>query len=628
MDTTVLDPLLGQVVDGRYRVVSRVAAGGMAVVYEAVDERLDRTIALKVMHPWLATEAEAVNRFIREAKSAARLSHPGVVSVFDQGRDGDRVWIAMEYVDGRNLRALLRDRGRLGAAEALDLIADVLAALAAAHRAGLVHRDMKPENVLIADDGRVKVADFGLARAATAASSTRTDAILGSVSYLAPELLERGVADQRADVYAVGILLFECLTGGRPFDGETPIQVAYRHVHEDVPAPSSRVAGVPAAVDALVARATDRDPDGRPDDAGALLAGLQAVRDSLGPADEPTELVRRGGPEPAPTRPGPRPSPPRSGPAHLRSESTSRQPVQRGAQPRRRRAVRRRRALLGAVVAVVLLGAGLFWYAGPLRWTSAPTLAGLTESVAAQRAEQAGLDLDVRREWSETVAAGEVVKASPAAGERVLRDGTVTVVVSRGPEMIRIPVVSGKAPAAATAAIEQAKLVVGRSVNKYDEKVPQGQVLGTDPAAGESLRVNRPVTLVVSRGPKPVPVPAVEGKPAAEAEKALTDAGLTVKTTEAYSESVAKGAVVSQSVAAGKGLKRGTQVGLVVSLGPPLVQVPDVIDDKVSEAVEKLEAAGFRVERRGTSILGRVLGQNPDRGSSAPKGSTITIITV
>ena len=266
MDTTVSDPLVGQLLDGRYHVGPRLARGGMATVYEAHDNRLDRTIALKVMHPSLADDEEFVSRFIREAHSAARLSHPNVVAVYDQGADQGHVFLAMELVRGRTLRDLIRESGHLSPRQALEVLEPMLAALGAAHQAGLIHRDVKPENVLLSDDDRVKVADFGLARAVTGATShtTASGVLMGTVAYLSPEQVTRGVADPRSDVYAAGILLYEMLTGSKPYDGETAIQVAYRHVHDDVPPPSALVPGLPAELDQLVARATSRDPDGRP----------------------------------------------------------------------------------------------------------------------------------------------------------------------------------------------------------------------------------------------------------------------------------------------------------------------------------------------------------------------------
>ncbi|QRN80180.1 MAG: serine/threonine protein kinase, partial [Nocardiopsis sp. BM-2018] len=262
MDMTTSDPLVGATLDRRYFVESRIAGGGMATVYVAHDLRLDRRLALKVMHPSLAQDPTFVQRFINEAHSVAKLSHPNVVQVFDQGEDQGHVFLAMEYVPGQTLRDLLKDRGRLAPKQALNFMASVLAALGAAHQAGMVHRDVKPENVLISKDGRVKVADFGLARAVEQSNQglTRTGTLMGTAAYLAPEQIEKGVADARSDVYAAGIMLYELLTGGQPHTGETPIAIAYQHVNEDVPRPSHFLPNLPAEVDALVTKATERDP--------------------------------------------------------------------------------------------------------------------------------------------------------------------------------------------------------------------------------------------------------------------------------------------------------------------------------------------------------------------------------
>ena len=285
--------LVGQVLDRRYRVLSHIADGGMASVYVALDERLDREVALKVMRPSLAADETFVSRFRREARSAARLSHPNVVAVYDQGEDEGRMFLAMELVNGHTLRQVMQDEGPLTPRAALDIIDAVLQALGAAHSAGLIHRDVKPENVILREDGVVKVADFGLARAVTSATSTaQTGVLLGTVAYLAPEQVERGIADARSDVYAAGLLLFEMLTGTKAFSGDTPIHVAYQHVHSTVPAPSSRVSTVPPELDRLVALATDRDPDGRPVDANAFLRQVRRSRVALTPA----ELDRRPGP--------------------------------------------------------------------------------------------------------------------------------------------------------------------------------------------------------------------------------------------------------------------------------------------------------------------------------------------
>ena len=281
MDTTLARPPVGQLLDGRYRVESHIARGGMATVYLGTDTRLDRTVALKIMHAELANDEDFVRRFVGEARSVARLSHPNVVAVYDQGADGRTLYLAMEYVPGRTLRDLLNERGHLGPRAALDIMDGVLAGLAAAHDAGLAHRDVKPENVLLTEAHSVKVADFGLARLLSGASHTKTGMIIGTAAYLAPEQVAGGTADARTDVYAAGIMLFELLTGAQPHTGDSPLAVAYQHVNAVVPAPSSLAPSLPAALDTLVALATSRDPGLRPADAGQFLHAVTEVRQGL-----------------------------------------------------------------------------------------------------------------------------------------------------------------------------------------------------------------------------------------------------------------------------------------------------------------------------------------------------------
>src|SRR4051794_23426378 len=474
--------MVGRLLDGRYRVGPRIARGGMATVYEATDLRLDRVCALKIMHAGLGDDEDFAARFVREARSAARLSHPNVVGVYDQGDDDGTLFLAMEYVPGRTLRDLIRTEAPMAPGRALSLLDPVLSALAAAHAAGMIHRDVKPENVLLADDGRVKVADFGLARAISAETQhTATGGVLiGTVSYLAPELVVDGRSDARSDVYAAGVVLYEMLTGRKPHEGESPIQVAYKHVHEDVPPPSDRVPGLPGYVDALVARATARDRELRPADARVLLHQERRVRAALDHGVvEDTELTA----DLAPTVPVARDTwddidyvrddvPTILTPAQVatagRTDDTSvidraRPATARAGAPPQPRPVpsarrsRRGPALL-VVVLVLAIAAGLGgWWFGAGRYVTTPGMINLTPAAAKAKVEAAGLTFHVSgKTYSETVPVGSVVSTEPKGGDRVLPNGTVDATVSKGPERHDVPAVRGLSVDQAQHALQKA----------------------------------------------------------------------------------------------------------------------------------------------------------------------------
>ncbi|POX60325.1 serine/threonine protein kinase [Streptomyces sp. Ru62] len=652
MDTTLQDPLVGQVLDGRYRVDARIAAGGMATVYRALDTRLDRVLALKVMHPTLAADGAFVERFIREAKSVARLDHPNVVQVFDQGTDGSYVYLAMEYIAGCTLRDVLRERGALQPRAALDILEPVLAALGAAHRAGFVHRDMKPENVLIGDDGRVKVADFGLVRSVDTVTST-TGAVLGTVSYLAPEQIEQGATDPRVDVYACGVVLYEMLTGAKPHSGDSPAQVLYKHLHEDVPPPSALVPGLPYPLDELVASATARTPDIRPHDAVALLAQTREARlsltdeqlDALPPqaltaehdnAEDRTSVIPRA--LTSPTLGFARAGGPPSGPLPV-DEGTD-APVdgidrtarfQSPPLPPRRRPVRPRRAVLAVIAAVLVVfgvGAGV-WYINSGQFTKVPPLLAKTEAQAKERLKAAGLDVgQVKRAYSDTVERGTVIGTDPAPGARIRDHDSVTLTVSLGPKTVDVPDVAGQSLAKARARLKAEDLEPGMVTREFSDDVPRGSVIGTTPEAGTERHAGSAIALIVSKG-SPIDVPDVTGDDLESAKQELTDAGLKVKVAEERINSeYDEGEVAAQSPGDGREAAEGDTVTLTLSKGPEMVEVPDVVGDSVDDAHQALEDAGFEVkEDRG--LLGlfgdTVKKQSVDGGDEAPKGSTITI---
>mgnify|MGYP000282982304 CR=1 FL=1 len=652
------DPRTGQLLDGRYLVGPRIARGGMASVYEGLDRRLERTVAIKVMHVGLGDDDEFAARFVREARSAARLSHPNIVAVYDQGDDEGTVYLAMELVEGHTLRDTVSKEAPMSPSRALALLEPVVSALASAHRAGIVHRDVKPENVLIADDGRIKVADFGLAKAVgTDTQHTATGGVvIGTISYLAPELVTDGRSDARADVYAVGVMLYELLTGAKPHAGDTPIQVAYKHVNNDVPAPSRLVPGLPAYVDALVARATARDVEQRPADAGVLLHHLHRVSHALAEgvredaeltADlapalsrseptatltqahrlgdtspevwEPEELAAAAAPVVADEPPTP-PSAPAAAPTPVPA-------------PRQRR--RRWRGPVALLLAVLLAAgvAGGAWWWGWARYTTVPGVLDDPRNAAVTELEEAGFEVELADGvYSESVDRNHVISSSPEPGERVLPGETITLVLSLGVERYPVPGLKGLTVSEAESALREVQLVVGRTKEKFSENVPQGQVIRSKPGADKQLRPGSSVDLTVSKGRRPINVGSWVGTPFDEAEAALERKGLEVERAEdVFDDDVPEGSVVSQDPGDGAQLFQGETVTLTVSKGPDLVEVPQVRAQGVESARQELEAAGFQVRTENSNQylgLGFVLRSDPGAGTMAPRGSVITLYLV
>ena len=595
--------LLGTLLDGRYRLDSQIARGGMATVYLATDTRLDRPVAVKVMHRALADDPEFVARFTREAKASAKLSAAEVVAVHDYGTDRATglAYLVMEHVRGINLRQLIVERGAVAPGRAISLIEPVLRALAAAHAAGLVHRDIKPENVLLADDGRVKVADFGLARAVETSNLTQTTGLLiGTVAYLAPEQVESGTSDARTDVYAAGVLLWELLTGTPPYSGDSPLSVAYKHVHEDIPPPSTAVGGIPPALDNLVVSATRRDPAARPADGGAFLAELREVARGLPAAtaqvDHNTLIVSR------PVRPTP------------------------VAAPRERRS-RRGLIALCSLLVLALLAVGGGYYLGSFRYTTTPGVLLLPAAEATTKIKAAGLKAKTGdAAFSETVKKGSVLRQDPKPGGRVRKGGTVTLFLSKGPDRRVVPALQSKTVSDAQAALRAAGLTFVTTLHtEYSDQVPKDLVTRTDPAAGQRLKPGAAVTIYVSKGPRPVAVPDVTGMPQAQAQALLQGKGFVVTATTAFSDSVPIGTVIAQAPQGGTAPK-GSTVALTVSKGPDVVEVPDVRGQKVGDAKKQLEALGFTTDiSRFPGGPGKVLRTDPGGGQKARRGATIKV---
>jgi serine/threonine-protein kinase len=641
VDTTLADPLVGRLLDGRYLIEARVARGGMASVYRATDERLDRSVAVKVMQPALAESDDFVRRFIREAQSAARLSHPHVVNVFDQGRDGEIVFLVMEYVEGRNLRDVLRAAGRLTPGQALGVLEPIAAAVAAAHRAGIVHRDMKPENVLMATDGRIKVADFGLARAIESSSITMTQGqLIGSPAYLAPEQLERGVADPRADVYAIGVMAFELLTGRPPYVGEVAMAVALQHLQQDVP-PPSQFADVPPVLDELVVAATRRDADQRPRDGGELLARLQQVGRSVaveplpaaGPlgADVNETVVLAQGTRPGDTRVAP------AGPMG---------PVRPGeyqeVEPRRPR--RRRTGWIWFAVVLLLAAAAASYgaYLATHRTPSKPTVSApvqigvpdLTNKTVGEAMQTVGTNFVIKTgadKPSMTVAKGNVVSQLPASGQQADKGSTITVNLSSGPAAHKLPDLAGKSLTDAETILTRIHVTLDPNAQTdFSPTIAPGLVIRSVPKAGQTVHEGDTVSVVTSNGPQMITVPDERQQPQDAGVAALKSAGFTVKVSQDFSDTVAKGLIMAQQPTGGQ-LPKNAPVAVTVSKGPELVTVPPLAGMTASDADALLRSLGL--VPKGIQIIGgsahRVvdqppLNQSPRPGEKVRKGTSVS----
>ncbi|MBE7954951.1 Stk1 family PASTA domain-containing Ser/Thr kinase [Microbacterium oxydans] len=635
------DPLIGRLVDGRYRVRARIARGGMATVYVATDLRLERRIALKVMHAHLSDDSAFQSRFIQEARAAARLADPHVVNVFDQGQDGELAYLVMEYLPGITLRELLREQKRLTIPQTITIMDAILAGLSAAHRAGIVHRDVKPENVLLAEDGRIKIGDFGLARATTANTATGQQ-LLGTIAYLAPELVTRGTADARSDIYALGIMLYEMLVGEQPYKGEQPMQIAFQHATESVPRPSVRNPAVPEQLDELVLWATEKSPDDRPDDAQQMLERLREIERDLGIAPTAARATA---------------------PQHSHGDSGDLTKVMPGTMPladptapvpatldnatllRRRASKRRARGafLLALVLLLAVLAGGVGWWfgSGPGSLIAVPAVTGGTYDAAAATLTEAGFVPTQKDEFSIDIPAGTVIETDPAEGVRLDKGASVSVIVSAGPASHTLDPLNGRAEQDAR------DYLAGLNVNVTDTSLllfsdaDAGIVINasvTPRAGGESyicgdgceIFEDDTVELFVSAGE----FPDVAGMSVDKATSTLTDKGLTVTADPQYvfSDSVSKDVVIGVADRAEEGNWRpGDSVQLIVSKGPELFPVPDVSGKTLNEAKKILSDKGFKStyaawgDLPGFAEMAKVTGQDPGSDKSLPRGGTVNL---
>ncbi|WP_431071926.1 Stk1 family PASTA domain-containing Ser/Thr kinase [Microbacterium phyllosphaerae] len=635
------DPLIGRLVDGRYRVRARIARGGMATVYVATDLRLERRIALKVMHAHLSDDSAFQSRFIQEARAAARLADPHVVNVFDQGQDGELAYLVMEYLPGITLRELLREQKRLTIPQTITIMDAVLAGLSAAHRAGIVHRDVKPENVLLAEDGRIKIGDFGLARATTANTATGQQ-LLGTIAYLAPELVTRGTADARSDIYALGIMLYEMLVGEQPYKGEQPMQIAFQHATESVPRPSVRNPGVPEQLDELVLWATEKSPDERPDDAGQMLERLREIERGLGiaPAVAAATTSQRSQADSADlTKVMPN--------TMVIADPTApvAEAVDNATLLRRRSSRRRARGafLLTLVLLLATVAGGVGWWfgSGPGSLVAVPGVAGLSYEAAADALTAEGFVPVRGEENSIDVARDQAIRTDPDEGERLDKGTEVTVYISVGPASHTADALNGKTEQEArdylsgikvntteTSLVLFSDADAGRVINAFVTPRDGGEVYPC--AEGCELLEDDTVELYVSAGA----FPDVSGMSVDQATNTLTEKQLLVAgdVQSVFSESVAKDLVVGVADRAEEGNWRpGDTVQLIVSKGPELFPVPDVSGKTLVEAKGILENAGFTSsyaawgDLPGFADLARVTAQDPGADKQLPRGGNVKL---
>jgi len=635
--------LTGELIDDRYQLTALLATGGMATIYSAIDTRLDRKVAVKIMHPHLAQDEDFVGRFIREAKAAASLSHPNIVAVQDQGWNQSgipAVFIVMELVEGHTLRDYIYERGKLTIDDAFSFIEPVLSALAAAHDAGIIHRDIKPENILISKEGRVKIADFGLARGNMLGTTMTAESsvILGSVSYLSPEQVQRGVADSRSDVYAAAIVLFEMITGEKPFAADTPIQIAYMHVNEKIPLLSSKIKGVPAALENLVARASSTNPDDRPRDAGEFLAELNRVRGEIDPRrkqmslelDLPVAPIREEVRDKsrAVKRAEAAKSAQSTEIVAPMTESTGSTKKDR-AEERRRVSKRVRRNRIIALTLAISVGIAGWWIIlGPGAKVSVPSVIGASVDKANSLLTPLGLTSEVaERVYSEEDAEGLIIAQNPAGGDKTDPNGVVKLTVSKGPERYVVPQLIGLTPEAAVNAIAKFPLTTGTITEVFNLEIPKGFVISADPAPGTKVRRDATINLVVSKGIETLALASYVGKIGEEALTELSEAGFDVTVTYTYDEKIIPGGVISQNPTSGD-IPKGAKVELIVSKGSAFVTIPTkgIIGLKQEKARQILESLGLIVLDKPAGTKNKtVINVSPKAGTKVKRGSTVTI---
>jgi len=629
-----MSDLTGELIDGRYQLLRQVANGGMATIYEALDTRLDRKVAVKIMHAHLAQDEAFVSRFIREAKAAAALTHPNIVAVQDQGWNQSgvpAVFLVMEFIEGHTLREYLNERGRFEVKDAINYLTPILSALAAAHDLGIVHRDVKPENILISKDGRIKIADFGLARGELIGSTMTAESsvILGSVSYLSPEQVQRGIADSRSDVYAAGIVAYEMFTGEKPFNGDSPIQIAYMHVNEEIPHLRSKRKDIPQGLDDLITSATSKNPDDRPRTAGVFLERLQQIQIELDPKrnqldlglDLPVEPIREK------SRKKIKEEPVKEATVEVK-EST--REIKRKEEKKKRASKRVRRNRKVALLLAVALGVGGWWtLVGPGSRVVVPSTVGGSYKEAVSVFSPLGLTAVIlENRFDEEIEKGKIIESVPPGGGKVDAGGSVKLIISKGPERYTIPSLTGLTPAAAQVAISKYPLTVGTTTEVFNSDIPKGFVISSTPQSGSSVKRDSKVNFLVSKGIEQVALASYIGKSGEQALNELTEAGFDVVAGYGFSETTPELAVVSQSPAGGATANKGSKVTILISKGPRYTFIPKtIITMEASAGKAMLESLGLKVKvvTIGNAKKKVVKKVSPAVNTKVLRGSLVTI---
>jgi beta-lactam-binding protein with PASTA domain/predicted Ser/Thr protein kinase len=630
-----LDPLIGTFFDGRYKIVRKLGAGGMANVYLAEDQELGRRVAIKILNDRHANDDQFVERFRREAKNAAALSHPNIVSIYDRGEAEGTYYIAMEYLDGRSLKELIVTRGPAPVPVAVDYARQILSALRFAHRHGIVHRDIKPHNVLVDGEGRVKVTDFGIARAG-ASQMTEAGSIVGTAQYLSPEQARGTNVDQRSDLYSLGVVLYELLTGSAPFGGDTPVEIAMKHLSQVPEPPSVKRPNLPHDLDLLVVRALAKDPDDRYQSAEEMDADLERVGRGVAVSRETEEgatqiLSAMTGPmaataatmiAPPPRKVTPAQQPPPGGPPQVYYDLD---------EPIHRRPIWPWIAAFAFVLGAGIGGWFLYQQISKKISSNAPVAVeyyvNLSQAEAEAKINAIGLTANVKKGANVDTAPGLVYAQQPTEGNKIPKGNAVTIWVSTGKPKVQVPTLVGQQE---TDAVNQLKaLHLKPDVHGVNSNTPANQVTAQDPKSGTKVVVGTSVRINVSKGPQPIQVPNVVGSPLDQATATLQGAGFQTSQTFVNDTSPANN-VISQSPSAGSSAAKNSTVTLTISKGPKMTQVPDVTNLDVATATNNIQAANLKVRIVNVTVTdpsqdGIVQSQNPQGGVQAPVNSTVTI---